>query len=189
MTNRLPDPFEISRSATPRTEPGVWWVECLKGQDAQKFLVYSAQPQGLDMHWIPKERRTVPCFVNQSLCPGGHSEKTRKWRCYVFAHSYKRHKNVFVQLTKDAWDSWIAFTKPGVSLRGQTIVVHRTEKDNGRLWVEVESWREERRKDLPGDEDCKKSVFALWRFDPSEVMLDAKLSSGEQFLKNGHVLT
>lgn len=186
--NRLPDPYEISRSATPPGKPGVYWVECPKGKESQKFLVYSPVAQGLDMHWLPGPRQTVPCFINRDLCPGGHSEKTKKWRCYVFAFSYKRHENVFVQLTKDAWTSWVCQLQPKQNFRGQTIQVHRTEKDNGRLWVEVEQWRSEIRKDLPLDEDCRNSVFKLWKFDPSDAMIDAKLASGEENLKNGHIL-
>ena len=171
------DPFALTRSNTPPGKTGVWWIECLKGNDVQKFLVYSPEVQGLEMHWRPAERRTVPCFQNHDLCPGGHSEKTRKWRCYVFAFSYKRHKNVFVQLTKDAWDSWLSQVKPGASLRGSTINVHRSEKDNGRLWVEVEQWRDNQRKDMPQNEDVRLSAFDLWRFDPSEVLATATLSS------------
>jgi hypothetical protein len=185
--NRIEDPFELSRSATPPGNEGVYWVECLKGDDKQKFLVYSPEVQGVNMHWRPAERKTVPCFVNTAYCPGGHSEKTRKWRCYVFAHSYRKHKPVFVQLTKDAWTSWLHQLKPGANMRGSTINVCRSAKDNGRLWVEVESWREERQKDLPQNEDCKISIFSMWKFEAADVMADAKLASEVGFSKNGRV--
>jgi hypothetical protein len=182
------DPFELSRSATPPRKEGVYWVECLKGSESQKFLIYSAVAQGLEMHWRPKERKTVPCFKNHDLCPGGHSEKTKKWRCYVFAFSYKRRGPCFIQLTKDAFDSWMHQCREGVNLRGQTINVHRTEKDNGRLYVEVEAWRPDARKDLPVDQDCKLSVFDLWKFDPATVMRDAELASDMFNTGNGSLL-
>jgi len=177
MKTKQPDAFELSRSAEPPGKPGVYWVECLAGKESQKFLVYSAAPQGVNMHWISGERKTVPCFQDTTLCPGGHSEKNRKWRCYVFAYSYKRHKNVFVQLTKDAWESWLTQCREGVNLRGQTVNVHRTEKNNGRLYVEVETWRNDARKDLPLDQDVKLSLFDLWRYDPCEATSFANLGS------------
>ena len=72
-------------------------------------------------------------------------------------------------------------------MRGQTINVCRTAKDNGRLWVEVDHYAETVVKNLPQDEDCKNSVFAMWKFDPADVMADAKLSSEAGFSKNGSV--
>lgn len=179
---------DISRSATPPGKPGVYWVECLKGKETQKFLVYSPEVQGVNMHWLAKVKRTVPCFENRDLCPGGHSESNLKWRCYVFAYSYKRRANVFVQLTKDAWESWLCQCREGVSFRGQTINVHRTEKDNGRLWVEVETWRSEARAEIPANQDCKLSLFDLWRFDPSGATLEANLGTAFDVGKNGAVL-
>ena len=186
MTNRF-EP-ELSRNDKPPTKPGVWWVECLKGQEKQKFLIYSPVIQGVDMHYLVKEKRTVPCFKNHDLCPGGHSEKNRKWRCYVFAFSYKRHKNVFVQLTQDAWESWMCQLQPGQTLRGQTIWVHRSNADNGRLWVEMETWRSDQKTAMPLNEDCKLSIYDLWRFDPSDLEASAELGSDLAILKNGHVL-
>jgi hypothetical protein len=185
--NRFSEPA-LSRSATPPTKPGVYWVECPKGNESQKFLVYSPVIQGVNMHWISAQRRTVPCFENRDLCPGGHKEANLKWRAYVFGFSHKRHKNCFMQLTADAWESWLSQVREGVNLRGQTIIVHRTEKNNGRLWVEVESWREAPKAEMPLDQDCKLSCYDLWRFDPSTVMADAKLGSDLAVLKNGKIL-
>lgn len=179
MTNRITP--EISRSDRPPAKQGVWWVECLKGSESQKFLVYSPVVQGVEMHWLAKERRTVPCFANRELCPGGHSEKTLKWRCYIFAFSYLKKKNVFVQLTKEAWESWMSQCREGVNLRGTTIVVHRSEKNNGRLWVEVEAWRGEASGKMAADEDCKLSLFEMWRWSPSELTSNATLGTGFDF--------
>jgi uncharacterized membrane protein len=74
-------------------------------------------------------------------------------------------------------------------MRGSTVHVCRTAKDNGRLWVEVEHYVAERVHELPQDEDCKASCFAMWRFDPADVMADAKLSSEPGVSKNGSIFT
>lgn len=179
--------YELDRPDTPYIKPGVWWVECPKGNESQKFRVYSPVVQGVSMHYLVKEKRTVPCFKNTDLCPGGHTEKNRKWRCYVYAFSQKRHKNVFIQLTKDAWESWMCQVRPGQNLRGQSIIVHRTEKNNGRLWVEVEQWKSDDKMAMPADEDCKLSVFELWGFHPCDLTAGADLSSEDDTRKNGAI--
>lgn len=176
---------EISRREEPQHKEGVLWVECLKGNESQKFEVYSPAIMGCEMHWMPNIRRTVPCFENHDLCPGGHSEKTLKWRAYVHAYSLKRKRQVFVQLTWDAWCSWKSQLPDGKILRGSLIQVHRTNADNGRLWVEVESWRTEGKKPLPFAMDCKASLFAMWKFNPSEIEASARLAPGRDLGKNG----
>jgi hypothetical protein len=179
---------KLSMSDTPETKPGVWWVEVPRGNEVVKFLVYSPTKQGVNMHYILKEKRTVPCFENHDLCYGGHSLANLKWRCYVFGFSYKRRKNCFLQLTWEAWETWAHQLQPGTSLRGQTIQVHRTEKNNGRLWIEVETWREKDRADLPRNEDVTLSLYNLWEFDPSDGQAGARLYGDRFDCKNGAVL-
>ncbi len=183
MNNRITP--EISRSDVAPHKEGVLWVECLGGAESHKFTVFSPCVQGVNMHWLAREKRTVPCFQNHDLCPGGHSEKNLKWRCYVHAYSHKRHKQVFVQLTDDAWQSWLHQLREKQNLRGQTIILHRSEKKNGRLWVEVEDWSSDSKRKMPEPLDCKLSLFAMWRFDPSEIMLSANLGSNADFSRNG----
>ncbi len=107
MTNRItPEP---SRREKPARDPGILFVECPAANTSSRFLVYSPQIMGMEMHWLPSERRTVPCFEDHSLCPGGHDPATVKWRCYVHAHSKNRDEPVFLQLTMKGKSCWAAF--------------------------------------------------------------------------------
>lgn len=162
----------LSRSATPPQQPGVYWVECPRGSESFEFLVYSPAVQGILMHWIASQRRMVPCFADHDLCEGGHVEKTQKWRGYVFGFSHKRRKQCFLQLTGEAMASWTGQFREGVNLRGQSIKVHRTPADNGRMHIEVLGWKEAPKSAMPPDQDVTQSLFAMWGYTPSGEVLE-----------------
>jgi len=186
MTNRItPEP---SRRDTPRRDPNVLFVECMDANTSQQFIVYSPTIQGMEMHWLPSEKRTVPCFEDTTLCPGGHKEDTVKWRAYVHCFSLRKKEPVFVQLTWEAWKTWMNQLREGVSLRGQHIIVHRTEKKNGRLWVEVQEYKSDRTGKMPPPLDCKLSCYRMWKFNPLEAQKNARLAPGREISKNGSFL-
>jgi hypothetical protein len=183
MKNRItPEP---SRRDRPAKDPNILWVECPEANTSSRFVIYSPQHMGMEMHWFPEQHRTVPCFEDHSLCPGGHNPNTVKWRAYLHAHSERRDEAVFLQLTDEAMKSWLKKLRPGVTLRGQIITVHRTTKKNGRLWVEVNETMVHGLGKLPEPMDCKLSCWKLWRFRPDGAQLNANLSPGPGKATNG----
>jgi hypothetical protein len=171
---------ELNRSDVPPKKSDVLWVECVKGLERQKFLVYSPAIMGCYQHWTGK--RTVPCFTNHDLCPGGHKEATKKWRGYVHAWSYKRNQQVICQLTGDAIESWWAQLSSGVSLRGQTIYVVRSTKDNGRLFVEVDKIFHRDADKIAQAVDPVASLWNMWKMEPSHAELNASLATETEHL-------
>ena len=165
--------MELSRADKPPKKDETLWVVSPKGNERLKFIVYSPAVMGVHCHWTG--RRTVPCFENQDLCEGGHKDATQKWRGYVHAWAYDLGRQVFVQLTGEAVESWWAQCGPGVSLRGQIVEVIRTQKNNGRLTVQVDKYLTREKDKLPEPRDCKLSLFKLWGVRPSIEEVRASL--------------
>ena len=168
--------LELDRCDKPERKAEVLWIETVKGNERQKFIVYSPSIFGVYQHWTGK--RTVPCFKNRDHCPGGHKEGNRKWRAYVHAWSFKRSEPVFIQLTDEAVNKWYRQISKGLTLRGQIIYVIRSEKDNGRLHVEVDPNVHPDPKRLPPEVDPLPSLWRMWAIEPSTMQLNSSLVSG-----------
>jgi hypothetical protein len=166
---------KLNTSSSPPRRSSVLWVECIRGNERQKFTVYSPVIFGVYQHWTG--RRTVPCWENHELCQGGHRESTLKWRGYIHAWSYTRNSAVFVQLTGESIDCWWNQIARGVSLRGQQIYVVRSKADNGRLFVEVDKYSTRDANKLPEPLDPRESLFKMWGLDASDQDLRSSLVS------------
>ena len=113
----------------------VLYIEKLKGNDSQQFVVYSGNLFGFWTHWTDKG--TVPCWEDHSLCEGGHKEQTLRQNFLLQAFSTKKGKQVFIYLTPAAAEGLLAQLEHEELLRGLVVRVTRTNKDNGRLTCEI----------------------------------------------------
>lgn len=125
----------LSMCDRPSMRSNVLYIEKLKGNDCQKFVVYSSGLYGFWTHWTDKG--TVPCWEDHSLCEGGHKEQTLRQNFLLQGFSEKKGKQVFVYLTPAAAEGLLAQLTEKETLRGMVIRVTRTSANNGRLVCEI----------------------------------------------------
>ncbi len=126
---------ELSRVDRPTRNRSVLWVERLKKDDQQSFILASAKLFGFHTHWTGA--KTVPCWQNHDFCEGGHKEESLRENFLLQAWSLKRGKMVFLYLTPQAAEQLEDQVGAGVTLRGVPVVVTRTKANNGRLNIVV----------------------------------------------------
>lgn len=132
---RTEQPAPLSRIDSPSRNALVLYIERLKGDDQQSFVIASKKLYGFYTHFTNK--RSVPCWENHDWCEGGHSEETMRENFLVQAWSLKKNRMVFLYLTPGGARQLEDQVKPGTPLLGLPIIVTRTRKDNGRLNVQV----------------------------------------------------
>lgn len=163
---------------------GMYWVERLKGNDSQKFVVYSPQGWGVWTHYHGPRIGTKACYADKSRCFSGHKEDNMRWYWYLFAHSLKLNRPCFVQLTQAVRGQLLSQIDHGVSFRGMTITVYRTKADNGRLNARIDQYASKQATDrMRKDENPMKSLLHLWKEDreglPENVDLDGEKPAPE----------
>ena len=125
---------QLSRVDRPTRNKRVLWVEKLKGNDRQEFIIASEKLYGFHTHY---NDRTVPCWENHDFCEGGHTVGTLRENFLLRAWSLKRSKMVFLYLTPGAAEELEDQVEAGATFRGLPVIVTRSTKDNGRLHVLV----------------------------------------------------
>lgn len=150
----------LSRSEELPPAKGVLYVERLKGSERGNYTVYSPKIEVIFSHW--NGDKTVPCYEDHSLCPGGHSEESKRWRGYLHCWSHRMNRQVFLQLTAQACRELVGQVASGASLRGCSIQVYRTKEDKGRLHALIERFGKRTGEDLPPHRSAEESVMNLW---------------------------
>lgn len=162
-------------SAVPPRKREVLFVQSPRPNESLKILVYSPSIWGCYSHF--RNRKTVPCFENTELCPGGHSELNRRWKGWLHGWSYDRNEPVFVQLTVEAANQLQEQVPATVNYRGITILVSRTAKGNGRencIWESQYTIKPDHL--MPQPLDPRRSIFNLWKFDYTDEPLARHLN-------------
>lgn len=155
---------QISTCSKPTLRQNVLFVERLVGNETKCYVIYSESMYGYLTHYNGK---TVPCWENHDYCEGGHKEETLRENFLLQAYSQTRGKQVFLYLTPGAAKQLLEQIPEGTSLRGLCIRVTRTEKNKGRLHVQVEEHKERRRLVTPLI-DPRESIMRFLRV-PKEV--------------------
>lgn len=178
---------ELNTSPVPPPRKNILWVECLKGGQRHRLLIYSPAVIGVFFHWTGKASK--PCYKNHKLCEGGHDPETMKWRGYLHCWSYERGKPVFLQLTDTAVQQlWLQVSDKS-ALRGLSIHAARSKADNGRMSVQVDRYGEKGPDNLPPPLDVKESLLKLWKVPKTNALLNSRFYGGEEELpsRNGEL--
>lgn len=167
----------LSRREQPRKRPGVLWVSTPAGKQRFVYQVYSQALWGIDTHYTPKG--TVLCYEDRSRCIGGHKELNLRSKFFLHCFCETERKVCFAQLTNGAADDLDEQVKKGVSLRGMTIELVRSEKDNGRLNCKVLDFGTREKADkLPPELDPLLSIYNLLKIDPVDAAVSKHLACG-----------
>lgn len=111
------------------------WVERLKGNDSQSFVLASNTLHGFYTHWTGS--RNVPCWENHDFCDGGHKESTLRQNYMIRAWSLKKKKMVFLYLTPGAVMELEDQMGDEKQMMNIPIVVTRDARNNGLLHVQI----------------------------------------------------
>lgn len=155
----------MHRSTEVPPPKSILWIERYKGGVEDHFRVYSPKIEVFYTHYIKQRKTSVPCFADHNLCPGGHDDKTQRWRGYL--HGWSRYKNrvCFAQLTSGACHDIMAQLAQGASLRGARIIIFRSKADNGRLHVRFDQYAAAGGTDCPPPLDPEPSILRMLDWD------------------------
>jgi len=173
---------KMKRQDLPPEQREVFWVERLKGNERQQFVVYSPTLWGCWTHYNAAKKETTPCYEDERFCHGGHEIETMRWRGYVFAWSKSRMEPVFIQLTPGACRSWLKQLAEGATLRGQLIEVWRTKSDKGRLLVAVNKYAHRSNEAMPQPPSPIKSLYNMWHVTEVPHLMRASVVEDEKDL-------
>lgn len=134
---------QMTSCPRPARDRTVLWVERLKGNDEQEFILASNELYGYYTHWIGA--RNVPCWKNHDFCEGGHTEASLRQNYVIRAHSQKRNKMVFLYLTPGAVIELEDKLGDEKEWKGIPLIVTRDSRNNGLLHVRVSVYRERQR--------------------------------------------
>src|SRR5262249_26461566 len=123
----------------PTRNGRILWVEKLRGNDQQSFVIVSPKLFGFYTHYT--DNGSKPCWENHDLCEGGHKETNIRENFLLQAWSLKANKLVFLYLTPGAAEQLEDQVEPGTLFRGLPVVVSRTTKNNGRLNIQVSEFQ------------------------------------------------
>lgn len=147
------------RSSLPPVDPGIYWIERLRGSQKISFTVYSPALWGFDTHY--NNGRTRLCFEDHDQCIGGHDEATLRWTGYLFGWLHHKNQRAFVQITEGGARKLVNQVAKGTSFRGMELEIWKTKADNGRQNILVRKHAINRGEDLPPDIDPLRSLCKL----------------------------
>lgn len=138
---------ELSTVARPTRNTKILWVEKLKGNDVQKFVVVTPVLHGFYSHYVEGRRPpSAPCWKDHTLCEGGHKEDNRRENFFLHCWSYRANKSVWLYLTPGAAQQLEDLVHLDLQqLKGLTLSVSRTSANNGRLNVHIDEHIEVRK--------------------------------------------
>ena len=152
---------KLRRSDTPPKREGPQLkVVRLKGSEKSHCVVLSSALWGCFIHWDATLKRSECCLEDEQVCPGCKAKKPQKWRGYLACWEAAR-STFIMELTPEAARTFLDVTAPCGSIRGITVEFRRTQRDNGRLLVELVPYVE-RKTNLPPEPDIEPILRMLW---------------------------
>ncbi len=169
---------------SPSRNDRALWVERLKGEDQQSFVIASKKLYGFYSHWTGK--RSVPCWENHALCEGGHSDENLRENFLLQAWSLKKNRMVFLYLTPEAARQLEDQIQPGTPYLGLPVIVTRTKANNGRLHIRVSEFTTSQKLSTR-EVDPFESVMNFLRVPKAVRDQGRALGTGPGTLKNGEI--
>jgi hypothetical protein len=148
----------------PSRTKDVHWVEQLAASERQQWRIWSKCIWGVWTHYHD-DKSTSPCYKDHTRCKGGHDPVSLRWKGYVMGWCFKLNRPAFVQLTQASVDAWTNQLAEGTPIRGQTLLISRTAKKNGRLVIEVQPYQTVDPSSVPPDCDPRASLYNLWKLE------------------------
>jgi hypothetical protein len=153
---------KLTRSAAPLESGPELFVRRLKAGESILVVVLSDKCEGFNSHWTGLY--STLCTEPTTECLGHQRGDPLRWRAYLHVVNLHDQKEIFLELTKGAWEQICAQIACDQSWRGLRFNLKRLAGDAARLKVEMLApWASYSKSELPPAKDPEQSLVNLYR--------------------------
>jgi hypothetical protein len=155
------------KGASPPTSGPSFEVVRVKTSEVESFTIVCRAVWGQSVHWFGG--RSHECTQETGNCARCNTMQPLKWKGYLQALSWQTRKQVFVEITPNAYEQLVALTEARETLRGTVVKIRKTKGGaKGRYIVDVLE-RTIPEAELPEERDPLPVLRFLWRANGARV--------------------